>query len=1013
MLIRLVVCWASAIAIWSSSPLLAEPYADQFDIDIEAGPLQLSLARLSEQTNTTILARFDQIEAMSAQSIAGQYAVEEALGLLVEGLKLEVQAVGDAFIIVQATPNLPESAVAQHPTIISPEAPESRPNSISELRNEVILVTGFRSSNTASIRSKFSADDIIDGINQDTITLLPDLTVSDVARRVPGLSAIPENGTSTTRKIEGSQNVLIRGLDSNFTQTTIDGLPFTSASELDRAANLSLMPPTAISRIEAIKTLSADKDPHGLSGQLNLQTASALALGRNTTSLRASVGKNSTAGEGIEDQSANLRFDFLDRRVFGSSGQFGLSAAASYERFYSTSLDARPGGESSTYLFFSPDPLDSESVDRFSESNGFPSARRNQLYLFENQQERRSGLLKFEYAPSVDEQISVLAAVFQQSEEETRHEHLVVAIPDQRPIDQTLDSGGWRTAQVESGFVYQPEKNTTTVLQAHYERQIAADQLLRVAGTLSRTNVDVLRNMTKFDVEIGPNLTTGAPSFTYQFADSGDVALRFDDPDRADDPSQFTSSYIRERQQDIEQDLLFARADYSINTGRDALGWGAQSGLALTHRNQRFDRNYIEGDLFDLNNCASSDVRQCPLADFSSFVEEIQFPTTDADVGFLFVNDELAREVWEDQGRPITIDRSDNSISSDYAFEETIFGSYAKLTYRAPNLRIESGLRYDATEVTADIFLRDRRLPSDPDSAQYLPARRAYDYSFVLPSVLIRYDLSDHWVLRGGYSRTIGRPNIRDLTRGETISVPDGGRVDISRGNPELRPLVSDNLDASIEYFFDDGRGLVSAAAFHKHVDDLIFLRATEISDFELDGERLDATISQPVNASSSSVYGVELAIRKDFADDVPAPWDGFVVDANLTWTASDFTYFDRDGFARNPGGWVNQPELIYNFSLAYEQGPFAAKAAYNFVDEYLSNILSNTGDLHDTYASPRGVWDLQFRYALTDHVLLLAEVQNLTAEGLRFERRFPFGDRLATQAERGRVVWTGLRVSF
>lgn len=89
------------------------------------------------------------------------------------------------------------------------------------------------------------------------------------------------------------------------------------------------------------------------------------------------------------------------------------------------------------------------------------------------------------------------------------------------------------------------------------------------------------------------------------------------------------------------------------------------------------------------------------------------------------------------------------------------------------------------------------------------------------------------------------------------------------------------------------------------------------------------------------------------------------------------------------------------------------APIAYSWVDEYLSNILSDSGDVFDMFAQPRGVIDLQARYDLNDSVTLLAEVQNLTEEGLEFERRFPIGDYAGTVADRGRVAWLGVNVEF
>lgn len=382
------------------------------------------------------------------------------------------------------------------------------------------------------------------------------------------------------------------------------------------------------------------------------------------------------------------------------------------------------------------------------------------------------------------------------------------------------------------------------------------------------------------------------------------------------------------------------------------------------------------------------------------------------------IDDAALRQAWADQGKPITVDRSDNSVNSDYRIDEQIWALYLQGVYKTDRLNLQAGLRYDTTEADVDLFVRDDRLPSDPDSAQFVPAERSYEYDFLLPSLIASYDATDDLVLRGAYTRTIGRPNFEFIKRGESFGVPDisnpsDPNISVSIGNTDLKPLVADNFDVSAEYYFDNGGSLVSVAAFYKDVSDLIYLRTTEIDRFEFEGETYRATVTQPVNATDSTIYGLEFAVRKDFADTLPAPFDGFIFDANLTWIDSEFTFVNAEGDERDPGGWLNQPELLFNAQLSYENGPFGAKIAYSYVDEYLSNILADSGDVYDLFAQPRGEIDLQARYDVTDYATILLEVENLTEEGLEFDRRFPIGDFFGTRADLGRTVWLGVNVNF
>ena len=202
------------------------------------------------------------------------------------------------------------------------------------------------------------------------------------------------------RSQSASENIVIRGLAPDYNLSTFDGAPIATASESNRAANLSLFPPAIVGRVEAIKTISADMNPHGLSGQLNLITTSAFDRDEPFGNLRVSVGENSTAGKVVDDQGENIRATGLYATSFGSQDQFGFVAAGSFEKFYATTRAVRPGGESGTYYFYTDDPASNATVDSFADPNGFAAPRRNQIYLFENEQERASAVAKLEWRPS-------------------------------------------------------------------------------------------------------------------------------------------------------------------------------------------------------------------------------------------------------------------------------------------------------------------------------------------------------------------------------------------------------------------------------------------------------------------------------------------------------------------------------------------------------------------------------------------------------------------------------------
>ena len=856
---------------------------------------------------------------------------------------------------------------------------------------DTIVVTGFATANRDAIAAKRASDGILDAASADQIGLLPDLDITQVAQRIPGLSVISTFGVTNDRSSDDTEAVVIRGLDPNFNLVTVDGVPIASTDEDDRRTKTSIIPPSVVGRVEAVKTLTADLDPHGLSGQLDLVTVSAFDRDEPFLSTRFSIGENSTAGELVDDQGQDLRADVVFSTKFGDQDQFGFVAAGSYHEFFSTNYEEKPGARDDTYLI-----LD--------ETTGFISSRRNQIFAFEDERERISGILKFEYQPSDATDLSLFYGRFEETEDEKRWEYLANGDDDEPLLNATATTGTWSEGRVEYGFVDQPEKTTVDILTAKGSHRFGDKSEIHGVLSYSQAEVDVIRNMSK--LRPGSN-ADGA--FSYDIS-SGRPRLSFVNDDAVNDLSRYTSSYIRARNQAISQDLTYGEVNYDWNFDSSSSGFGFNIGASATLRDQSFDREYREGDVYNTVGCTEADVTDCPPATLDQFALSTTLPGLGPDVRFALMDDAAFRAAWADQGEPITNDRTDNSIRDDYTMTEDAYALFAQSVYRGDRFTVRGGLRFDTTEIDVDLFARDRSLDDDPnDAAEYVPVSRSSEYDYLLPSLIASYDLTENVILRGGYGRTIGRPSFDDYASGESIGVPDleEGTVSISRGNPDLEPRVSDNFDVSLEYYFDDGVSLLSAAVFYKDVQDMIFVQEQIIENFELDGALLTARVEQPVNANAAKISGIELSLRKDFANTLPPPFDGFIVNANMTFLDGEVTLVDADGGTRTLDAWEKQPEFIGNLQVAYEKGPFGAKVAYNYVDEYLNDVNEESADF-DIYREGRSEIDLQARYQLTDAIKLVAEVQNLTEESVTSVRSGPFDGLLAQETEKGRRVWLG-----
>ncbi len=900
-----------------------------------------------------------------------------------------------ASLAAQAAADSPDQAAATN----GPETATADPATTG------IIVTGFRSSNIASIETKRDDDRIVDAISQDEAGLLPDLDVTQIAQRIPGVSVISTFGADNDRSSDDSEAVVIRGLRPNFNLVTLDGVPIASADDKDRRTKTSIIPPSVISSVEALKTLTPDMDPHGLSGQLNMVTMSAFRRARSGpyASARVSLGLNDTRGQVAAEQGPDVRADGAFATLFGANREWGLVLAGSYSRFYSTNYEAKPGVQDDTYLFYRPNS--NSRTTNIEESNGFPATRRNQIFAFEDDRERIAGIAKIEYQPDDATYASLYYGHFEETESENRWEYLALGNQNVRPQNQTATSGTWATGRVEYGFVAQPEATKVDLLTANFRRDLDDRQTLDAKASWSQARMHVTRNMSKFR----PSNFNAEGAFSYDLS-SGRPELTFLDPDGAADLSKYITDYIRERSFTIDQSVYHGRIDYAFNQGTHDRGFGFSAGGAFTRREQAFDEYYIEGDVFRTQGCTQSDVTRCPLDTMDRYVLSKVLPGPGVGVPFFLIDDAAFRREWEAQGKPITADRSSNSIQNDYELTEENYGAYFQASFRSDNFMLRGGVRYDRSTVDVAGFAQNAALPDEPDgAAQYQPNHRNSRYAYWLPSAIGRLNLTDNLVLRAGYGRTIGRPNFDDYARTESIGVPDSGNISISRGNPNLRPRQADNYDLSLEYYFDNGASLLSVAAFHKDVRDMIYVQRQTVEDFLFDGERLTAEISQPVNASKARISGIELSARKDFSNTLPAPFDGFIIQANATWLNGQIRVLNADGNERIVDAWESQPDFLANAQLSYEKGPFAANIAYNYVSEFM-NRIDQTNPIFDIYRTARQEVDAQIRYDISDKLQFRLEVQNLTGENIENVRSFPFGDLTAQSTEKGRRFWFGMR---
>ena len=248
------------------------------------------------------------------------------------------------------------------------------------------------------------------------------------------------------------------------------------------------------------------------------------------------------------------------------------------------------------------------------------------------------------------------------------------------------------------------------------------------------------------------------------------------------------------------------------------------------------------------------------------------------------------------------------------------------------------------------------------------PQSASGEYSYVLPSANFKANVSDNLVYRLSVSRTLTRPDLVYLDLNTSYNTRPQF-YSITRGNPDLKPYLSKNVDTGLEWYIDRDSYL-AAEGFYKSVSNFVTSVTTPIP---LLGQTFSLT--EPTNLNSATVKGAEFAANYRFSF-LPAPFSGLGVAFNYTIVSSSATI--NPGLIRTSTFALPGMGDSMNVSGYYDRGSWQARLAYNWRAAYLDSISAGGGGLPETTAA-YGQLDFSGAYKVNDHVSVFASATNLT----------------------------------
>jgi TonB-dependent receptor len=328
--------------------------------------------------------------------------------------------------------------------------------------------------------------------------------------------------------------------------------------------------------------------------------------------------------------------------------------------------------------------------------------------------------------------------------------------------------------------------------------------------------------------------------------------------------------------------------------------------------------------------------------------------------------------------------------SDSYESEQDVIASYLMTEFEPiGSLRIVTGFRYEKSiqkMKTVDLVTG----AVDVNST----------YNDFLPSLNLTYLLTNQINVRLAYSRTLARPEFRELA---SFTYFDFVANELVQGNPNLRRSLITNYDFRFEVFPGAGE-LFAVSVFYKKFD-------SPIEQVLLSSSGFEPTRSFE-NSKEATSYGVEFELRKEMSF-ISKMLSNFSIVGNMSFIKSKIKLANANGFQASERPLQGQADYIANLGLYYEDylGGFSMSVIYNKVGEKIYSVgFANLGDIIE---KPREQVDINSSIRLVDNFSLKLAAKDLFEQEYKFVQRTQDGDKTAEISRRGRTFSAGLSLQF
>ena len=878
---------------------------------------------------------------------------------------------------------------------------------------DTITVTGIRASIEKAIEVKKNSTEVVEVITAEDIGKMPDKNVADSLQRIPGVTISSQSGGSGG--FDENDRVSMRGTNPSLTQTLINGHAVATGDWfildqvglVGRSASYSLLPSEMVGQVIVRKSSTADLVEGGVAGSVDIISRKPLQFSKPLT-VEGSIGGVYADLPNKTDLQVNALINWKN-----AANTFGVLVQGFSEKRHLR----RDGQEILGYGTIAPT---SALATAHPDLAGVAYPTLIGSAFFEQERERNGGMIDFQFRPMPGLEFDLNG--FYSKMDATNYNRnwmfwgsRVIGGDNRMPTSYTVRNN--TLVQADFPNVGAPGANAQYAI---------VDEIYR-PGAFSETNYVNL----DMKWQAGPGFTLsgqvgtskGKGETPTQAVFEGDVfntgasySMRgmsgpVDVAFPSGNPGNFAGTSLDwifgASPGSTKDEEKYGRLDGEWNFTQGSLSSIKAGGRWAEHTRETFYVNQgpkWANDPFNPANLPAWNGETYP-GDFGAGLGGGNFPRQpwmiNPDVlqawGDTYSNrDPLERHFWQ----------------GEFALKEKIYAGYVMANFEGTGWSGNVGLRFVRTDeaVTVNVAIPQNGTDCAPLGTCSVPGAITHSafgsyyqqtirngYNNALPSLNLRVDAGPNQVARFAASRTLARPDFSAL--GGAITADDLTLTG-SGGNPNLKPILSNNFDAAYEWYYAP-RALLQVGLFHMHLQNYVGFGTYQTTLFNIRENAFRTyTISAPIS-SKGTVTGIELGWQQPlgygFGVQTNYTYADSQEDRNCTPSASDPCIKDLVGASKS----------TYNIGLYYEDKGFGARLNWNHRSKFFVGLDRSAPQ----YQDDTDTLSANLTYTINQNFSVFLDALNLNQPVLKMYGLHT--DQPRAFYDNGRQYYFGVRVKF